>query len=36
VEATVREAAAGNKEFASSDATIRAVNPTIAEIILGY
>lgn len=36
VAAKVREAAAGNKEFASSDATIRAVKPVIAEIILGY
>jgi hypothetical protein len=29
-------AAAGGKEFGSSDAAIRAVKPTVAEIILGY
>ena len=36
VEAQLREAAAGNKEFSSSDAAMRAVNPSVAEIILGY
>jgi hypothetical protein len=29
-------AAAGGKEFGSSDAAMRAVKPTVAEIILGY
>jgi hypothetical protein len=32
----MREAATGDKEFASADAAIRAMKPTVAEIILGY
>jgi hypothetical protein len=31
-----REAVTGDKEFGSTDPTIRAVKPLIAEIILGY
>lgn len=31
-----REAAAGEKEFLSNDASIRAVKPTIGEILIGY
>jgi hypothetical protein len=34
--AASRGAASGNREFASSDAHMRAVKPAIAEIILGY
>jgi hypothetical protein len=34
--AKFREAATNDKEFVSSDAIIRAVRPTVAEIILGY
>jgi hypothetical protein len=34
--AAARSAVAGSKEFASSDANMRALNPAVAEIILGY
>jgi hypothetical protein len=36
VAAKLREAATGTKEFTSTDAVMRAVRPTVAEIILGY
>jgi hypothetical protein len=31
-----RSAVAGDKEFLSNDANIRAINPTIGEILIGY
>jgi hypothetical protein len=31
-----RSAVAGDKEFLSNDADIRAINPTIGEILIGY
>jgi hypothetical protein len=34
--ADVRAAAAGTQEFRSSDGTLKAVNPTVAEILIGY
>lgn len=36
IAAEVREAAAANGEISSSDAAIRAANPVVAEIIVGY
>ena len=31
-----RSAVAGDKEFLSNDANMRAVNPTVGEILIGY